>query len=52
MDKIGQEFYLPAIHPRELWEASGRWAVMGDDMPRLKDRKKRLVFEHDARRRS
>jgi prolyl-tRNA synthetase len=30
MDKIGQEFYLPAIHPRELWEASGRWAVMGD----------------------
>ena len=29
MDKIGQEFYLPALHPRELWEASGRWAVMG-----------------------
>ena len=25
MDKIGQEFYLPALHPRELWEASGRW---------------------------
>ncbi|MGZ4732964.1 MAG: proline--tRNA ligase, partial [Terriglobales bacterium] len=39
MDKIGQEFYLPAIHPRELWEASGRWAVMGDTMFRLKDRK-------------
>ena len=39
MDKIGQEFYLPAIHPRELWEASGRWAVMGDAMFRLKDRK-------------
>ena len=39
MDKIGQEFYLPAIHPRELWEASGRWAVMGDNMFRLKDRK-------------
>ena len=31
MDKIGQEFYLPALHPRELWEASGRWAVMGDN---------------------
>jgi len=39
MDKIGQEFFLPAIHPRELWEASGRWAVMGDNMFRLKDRK-------------
>jgi prolyl-tRNA synthetase len=39
MDKIGQEFYLPAMHPRELWEASGRWAAMGDTMFRLKDRK-------------
>src|SRR5579872_2882261 len=29
MDKIGQEFYLPALHPRELWEASGRWAAWG-----------------------
>ncbi len=38
MDRIGQEFYLPAIHPRELWEASGRWAAMGDNMFRLKDR--------------
>jgi prolyl-tRNA synthetase len=39
MDTIGQEFYLPAIHPRELWEESGRWSVMGDNMFRLKDRK-------------
>jgi prolyl-tRNA synthetase len=39
MDRIGQEFYLPALHPRELWEASGRWAVIGDNMFRLKDRK-------------
>src|ERR1700678_2410052 len=39
MDTIGQEFYLPAIHPREVWEASGRWATMGDNMFRLKDRK-------------
>src|SRR5262249_54683995 len=39
MDKIGQEFYLPALHPRELWEASARWALMGDNMFRLKDRK-------------
>lgn len=39
MDTIGQEFYLPAIHPREIWEQSGRWAAMGDNMFRLKDRK-------------
>jgi prolyl-tRNA synthetase len=39
MDKIGQEFYLPAILPRELWEESGRWSAMGDNMFRLKDRK-------------
>ena len=39
MNKIGQEFLLPAIHPRELWEQSGRWQGMGDNMFRLKDRK-------------
>ena len=39
MDRIGQEFYLPAIHPKEPWEQSGRWTGMGDNMFRLKDRK-------------
>src|SRR5262245_10078810 len=40
MNRIGgQEFYLPAIHPAELWEESGRWSVMGETMFRLKDRK-------------
>ena len=39
MDKIGQEFYLPALNPRDLWEESGRWTVMGENMFRLKDRK-------------
>ena len=39
MDKIGQEFLLPTIHPSELWKESGRWTVMGDNMFRLKDRK-------------
>ncbi|HTC56762.1 MAG TPA: proline--tRNA ligase [Candidatus Sulfotelmatobacter sp.] len=39
MDKIGQEFFLPALHPRELWEASGRLALVGDNLFRLKDRK-------------
>ena len=38
MDKIAQEFFLPEIHPREIWEASGRWSAMGDNMFRLKDR--------------
>ncbi len=40
MNAIGaQEFYLPALSPREIWEESGRWSVMGDNMFRLKDRK-------------
>ena len=40
MDAIGgQEFLLPALNPREIWEESGRWTVMGDNMFRLKDRK-------------
>ncbi len=39
MDKIGQEFYLPGILPKEQWEESGRWMTMGDNMFRLKDRK-------------
>ncbi len=39
MDTIGQEFLLPTLHPRELWEESGRWTGMGDNMFRLKDRK-------------
>jgi prolyl-tRNA synthetase len=39
MDQIAQEFFLPGILPREPWEQSGRWAGMGDNMFRLKDRK-------------
>jgi len=40
MDAIGgQEFYLPALNPAEVWKESGRWEVMGDNMFRLKDRK-------------
>jgi prolyl-tRNA synthetase len=39
MDKIGQEFLLPTLNPRELWEESGRYAVMGDNMFHLHDRK-------------
>jgi prolyl-tRNA synthetase len=40
MDGIGgQEFLLPAVHPAELWQKSGRWEIMGDEMFRLRDRK-------------
>ena len=35
----GQEFYLPALHPAEVWKESGRWDAIGDEMFRLKDRK-------------
>ncbi len=39
MDKIGQEFLLPALLPAELWQQSGRWTTMGENMFRLEDRK-------------
>src|SRR5213082_902031 len=39
MDAIGgQEMYLPALNPAEVWQESGRWDVMGDNLFRLKDR--------------
>jgi prolyl-tRNA synthetase len=34
----GQEVSLPVVHPAELWQRSGRWYEIGDDMARLKDR--------------
>ncbi len=40
MNAIGaQEFHLPALHPAELWQRSGRWELVGDEMFRLKDRR-------------
>src|SRR5438445_11889668 len=39
MDKIGQEFFLPALHPREIWDASGRWNLIDANMFRLQDGK-------------
>jgi prolyl-tRNA synthetase len=42
MDAIGaQEMLLPALQPAEIWQESGRWDLMGDNMFRLKDRWKR-----------
>ncbi len=40
MNAIGaQEFLLPSLQPAELWQRSGRWEEMGEEMFRLKDRK-------------
>ncbi|MCP4633588.1 MAG: proline--tRNA ligase, partial [candidate division Zixibacteria bacterium] len=39
MDKAGAlEITMPVLHPSELWQASGRWDVVGKDQMRLKDR--------------
>jgi prolyl-tRNA synthetase len=35
----GQEFKLPTLQPAEVWQRSGRWESMGDEMFRLVDRK-------------
>jgi len=35
----GQEFRLPALHPAEIWQRSGRWEAMGDEMFRIEDRR-------------
>ena len=51
MNAIGaQEFYLPALNPGELWQESGRWDIMGDNMFRLRDRFQRdlcLAMTHE-----
>ncbi|GIW12861.1 MAG: proline--tRNA ligase [Tepidiforma sp.] len=42
MNRSGaQEVHLPALHPIELWEQSGRAALMGPTLFRLTDRKER-----------
>jgi prolyl-tRNA synthetase len=40
MNEIGaQEVLLPDMHPAEIWQRSGRWEIMGEEMFRLTDRK-------------
>ncbi len=40
MNRIGaQEVLLPVMHPAEIWHRSGRWAVMGEEMFKLADRR-------------
>ena len=39
MNRIGgQEITMPVLHPAELWQQSGRWYDIKDEMFRLKDR--------------
>jgi prolyl-tRNA synthetase len=40
MNKIGaQEFLMPVLQPAEIWQRSGRFAIMGDELFKLNDRK-------------
>ena len=42
MDNSGAlEVSMPVVQPAELWEESGRWEVMGDELQRFKDRHNR-----------
>jgi len=39
MNSIGaQEITMPALHPSEIWQETGRWNEIGEEMFRLKDR--------------
>jgi prolyl-tRNA synthetase len=39
MNRSGaQELLMPVVQPAELWQESGRWEKMGDEMLRLQDR--------------
>ena len=36
-----QEISMPVVQPAQLWEESGRWQKMGDEMLRMQDRHER-----------
>jgi len=39
MEKIGaQEISMPILHPAEIWQQTGRWYTIKEEMFRLKDR--------------
>lgn len=42
MEKIGaQEISMPILHPAEIWQQTGRWYTIKEEMFRLKDRTER-----------
>jgi prolyl-tRNA synthetase len=48
MDAIGgQEFHLPALNPREIWEETNRVEAFGDTMFHLKNREYVLAPTHE-----
>ena len=39
MDAVdGQEVLMPVVMPREMWDESGRYSSIGQEMARFKDR--------------
>jgi prolyl-tRNA synthetase len=51
MDRIGsQELEMPVVHPADVWKASGRYAAIGPELGRFKDRNGRdmvLAMTHE-----
>jgi prolyl-tRNA synthetase len=51
MDAIGgQEMEMPVVHPADLWKESGRYAKIGPELVRFKDRSERdlvLAMTHE-----
>jgi prolyl-tRNA synthetase len=51
IDRIGgQEMEMPVVHPADLWRQSGRYAKIGPEMARFKDRGERdmvLAMTHE-----
>lgn len=48
MDAIGgQEFHLPALNPKELWEQTGRAEAFGDTLFHIKNREYVLAPTHE-----
>ncbi len=48
MDAIGgQEFHLPALNPKEIWEETGRVEAFGDTMFHIKNRDYVLAPTHE-----
>ncbi len=46
----GQEVTMPVLNPAEVWQQTGRWDTIGDEMFRLKDRSGRdmcLAMTHE-----
>ncbi len=42
MNNVGAlELLMPAVQPKELWDETGRWAVFGPQMLKIKDRHER-----------